>query len=72
MPGAAGPLHSALALAARLEGLSQARAQAAAIEQRAAALAQKASEANGKLVEKAESIYMGEVDYFTAGKKAKK
>jgi catalase-peroxidase len=34
--------------------------------------ARKASEANGKLVEKAESIYMGEVDYFTAGKKAKK
>ncbi len=34
--------------------------------------ARKASEANGKLVEKAESIYMGEVDYFTAGKKAAK
>ena len=37
--------------------------------------AQKASEVDGKLVEKAESIYMGEVDYFTAGmtvKKAKK
>jgi len=34
--------------------------------------AQKASEANGKLVDKAESIYMGEVDYFTSGMKAKK
>ncbi len=34
--------------------------------------ARKASEANGKLVEKAESIYMGEVNYFTAGMKAKK
>jgi hypothetical protein len=34
--------------------------------------ARTASEANGKLVEKAESIYMGEVNYFTAGMKAKK
>jgi len=31
--------------------------------------ARKASEANGKLVEKAESVYMGEVNYFSAGKK---
>lgn len=30
--------------------------------------ARKASEANGKLVEKADSIYMGEVDYFTKKK----
>ncbi len=34
--------------------------------------ARKASEANGKLVEKADSIYMGEVDYFSAAMKAKK
>ncbi|HEU0119423.1 MAG TPA: NIPSNAP family protein [Bryobacteraceae bacterium] len=31
--------------------------------------ARKASEANGKLVEKAESIYMGEVNYFSAKRK---
>ena len=34
--------------------------------------ARKASEVDGRLVEKAESIYMGEVDYFTAGMKMKK
>ena len=33
--------------------------------------ARKASEVDGKLVEKADSIYMGEVDYFTAGMKGK-
>jgi len=33
---------------------------------------QKASEANGKLVEKVDSVYMGEVNYFTAGAKGKK
>jgi hypothetical protein len=31
--------------------------------------ARKASEVNGKLTDKVESIYMGEVDYFSAGKK---
>ena len=34
--------------------------------------AQKASEVNGKIVEKADFIYMGEVDYFSTGMKAKK
>jgi hypothetical protein len=34
--------------------------------------ARKASEVNGALTSKVESIYMGEVDYFTAGMKAKK
>jgi hypothetical protein len=31
--------------------------------------ARKASEVDGRLTEKVESVYMGEVDYFTAGKK---
>lgn len=31
--------------------------------------ARKASEVDGRLAEKVESIYMGEVDYFSAGKK---
>lgn len=33
--------------------------------------ARKASEVDGRLAEKVESIYMGEVDYFTPGMKAK-
>jgi len=36
------------------------------------AAARKASEANGKLTEKVDSIYMGEVDYFSPGKMKKK
>lgn len=36
------------------------------------AAARKASEVNGKLTEKVDSIYMGEVDYFTPGKMKKK
>lgn len=34
--------------------------------------ARKASEVNGKLTDKVESIYMGETDYFSAGMKAKR
>ncbi|MBM3764250.1 MAG: NIPSNAP family protein [Acidobacteria bacterium] len=36
------------------------------------AAVRKSSEANGKLVEKVDSVFMGEVDYFTPGKMKKK